>query len=42
MEKVIGQEEVIKEIEKIFRIFTASEGEIRPHFTIKNTKSPPL
>lgn len=34
VEKVIGQETVIKEIEKIFKIFTASEGEIRPHFTV--------
>lgn len=34
MEQIIGQEMVIKEIEKIFKIFIASEGEIRPHFTV--------
>lgn len=31
---IIGQDRVIKEINKIFDIFTASEAEIRPHFIL--------
>lgn len=32
--KVIGQDQVTNEIEKIFNIFTASECEIKPHFIL--------
>jgi ATP-dependent protease Clp ATPase subunit len=31
---VIGQENLVTEIEKIFSIFEASEGEIKPHFIL--------
>lgn len=31
---IIGQEKLVKEIEKIISIFEASEGEIKPHFIL--------
>jgi len=34
MSKIIGQEQVIKEVERIFEIFKASDCEIRPHFIL--------
>lgn len=32
--KIIGQEKLVKEIQKIFEIFQASEGSVRPHFIL--------
>ena len=32
--KIIGQEELIKDVEKVFDIFSASECSIRPHFIL--------
>ena len=32
--KIIGQERVVKEINRIFDIFCASEAMIRPHFIL--------
>ena len=34
MNKIVGQEEIISEIDKILDIFKASECEIRPHFIL--------
>jgi len=31
---IVGQDKLVKEIEKIFSIFEASEGEIKPHFIL--------
>ena len=31
---IIGQEKLVKEVNRIFDIFTSSEGEIRPHFVL--------
>lgn len=32
--EIIGQEKLVKEVNKIFDIFKASEGEVRPHFIL--------
>lgn len=32
--EIIGQEKLVKEVNKIFEIFKASEGEVRPHFIL--------
>lgn len=34
MKEIIGQEKLVKEVNKVFEIFKASEGEIRPHFIL--------
>lgn len=31
---IIGQDNLVNEVEKIFQIFKASDGEIRPHFIV--------
>ena len=33
-EIVVGQDQLIKELGRIFEIFKASEGKIRPHFIL--------
>ena len=32
--KIIGQDALIKEVQKIFNIFKTSECELRPHFIL--------
>lgn len=34
MSKIIGQDKLIKEVNRIFQIFTGSSGKIRPHFIL--------
>lgn len=34
MEKIVGQESLVKEINRIFKIFKASDCQLRPHFIL--------
>ena len=31
---IVGQEKLVSELDKIFSIFEASQGEIKPHFIL--------
>lgn len=39
MEKIVGQENLVKEISRIFKIFKASECQLRPHFSFSLVKA---
>ena len=34
MDTIIGQDQLVSELDKIFSIFEASEGTIKPHFIL--------